>query len=189
MANTDEAPTPKRAKVENFYVSASGERASRPQPDVIAVGKKFLESGYEQIMPLRDLPKEQALQNCAFGLQQVTQNAYGNVETESDRIEASEARAATIFGGSWASDRQVGPSTTDVIEAYLQAKAEQTGRTMTEDDRTAFKTKLDNETLTAKSVLENAAIRAKYDRIKADRAADRARKSGEAAAAAAQIDF
>lgn len=177
-----EVKATKAKQVTNYYVSSKGEKSSRPQADVVAVGKVFLESNTVVEKKLKDLPEDQQRQAMAFGIMQVGSNAYGAAGSEDERIEMLEDRWETIFGGSWASDRQVGPRTSDIIEAFAQAKFDDSGTEVDDAWRTKIKGMLEAETpeITAKGLLENPAIRAKYDAIKAQRALERSKKSADA---------
>lgn len=173
--------------VENFYVSQSGERASRPQPDVVSVGKKFLESGHEEIIVLDNLPAEQLRQAAAFGLQQVGQNAYGASKDENERIDALQARWETIIGGRWAGEgRESGIRQLDVIEAYLLALKDRSGKEPTQEDRDRIRGLIDNGEINKDDLAANKAVAAKLAHIKAQRAAERAAKAAAAAEAEEQ---
>jgi hypothetical protein len=189
VAENGSAKSKKPRLVENYYVNEAGERASRPQPDVVKIGKKFLESGHEEEIVLADLPQAQLLQSAAFGLQQVGQNAYGAAGDENERIDMLNDRWATIKGGSWADTAQRGPSTSDVVEAWFAAKEEHTGRKSTEEEKSALRKRLDAEEISSKTMLENPKVAAKYHAIKAQRAAERAKKSAEKAEGAEEVSF
>lgn len=169
--------TTKPRLVDNFYVNKAGERASRPQPDVVAIGKKFLESGHEIVIKLASLKQEQLLQSAAFGMQQVGQNAYGAAGSEDERIEMCSDRWDTIQGGSWASERQMGPRTSDVLDAYLQALEEKTGKPATSEFVADLQQKLADNPSALKELSENKVVKAKVDAIRAKRAAQRAEAS------------
>lgn len=187
MAETNVVETPVAKKVravDNFYIDSKGNRAARPQPDVVGVGKTFLGSKYEEIILLKDLAPEQQRQAAAFGLQQVGQNAYGAAGDENERIELLQERWGTIRDGSWSSERASGFRTTDVVEAYLEAKKELSGKEPTDEDRQRIKGLLDSEQVTAKGLLENPHVAAKFQAIKARRAAERASAAAKAASGA-----
>jgi hypothetical protein len=178
MADTsNEVATQKKARnVDNFYVAADGSRASRPQPDVVAFGKKFLGNGHEIIKKLSDFPDAVLSQAAAFGLQQVVQNAYGAATDDDERVELAEARLETLEGGSWAADRQTGPRSSDLVDAWCQAR-EESGKAVNDVWRDAARQKLESGEVTAKDLQANPRIKAKLDAIKAQRAIERAKKS------------
>lgn len=178
------AATPKKARnVEIFYIAKDGSRAARPQADVIGFGKKFLDTGAEMSAKLEDFTTEVLRQAAAFGFQQVTQNAYGAATDGEERQELAEARLETLLGGSWASDRQSGPRSSDLLEAWAQARADG-GKEATDEWRESAKQKLESGEVTAKDLQANPRIKAKLDQIRAERAAERAKKSAEAAGGA-----
>lgn len=178
---------PKPRQVDNFYLNVAGERSSRPQEDVVAVGKKFLEGGTEIVTNLADLPESSQRQCMAFGLMQVGSNAYGAAGSEEERIEMLEDRWDTIKGGSWAQDRQVGPRTSDIIEAFAQAKKDDTGHEVDDAWRANIKSLLEEgKKITSKGLLENPAIASKYYAIKAQRALERSQKA-QAATSEAKV--
>lgn len=187
MANADVGETPKKPrKVENFYVNTKGERAARPWPDTVSIGKKFLDSGHEEIVLLEKLPPAQRIQTLAFGLHQVGSNAYGGMSTEDDMISAFQVRMETILGGAWASERESGDRTGDLVEAFAQARAED-GKPVTDEWRKMVAEKLTSEEITPKSLKDNPKIRAKFDAIKAKRAQERATASAAKAGADVQL--
>lgn len=182
--------TTKPRQVENIYIDSKGNRAARPQPDVVAIGKKFLETGYEVIKQLSTLSNESLSQAAAFGLQQVAQNAYGAATSEDERISMCEDRWDSIWNGNWSSERQVGPRTADLVEAFALAKADKDGEPVTDEWKASIQAKLDSGEITTKSLSDNPLIKAKHDAIKAARAAERAKKSLDAARATAELpDF
>lgn len=185
MANANVVPdkAPKAKLVTNYYENQSGETSSRPWEDTVAVGKIF-DNGFNYRMVLEEIPGPQRIQLAAFGLQQVTQNAYGTAENTEERIEACRARHETIRDGSWASERQSGPATGDLVAAYVEAKQEKTGRAVTADDAAEFKRKIEAGELTHKGILENALINAKYQAIRARKMSEIAAQAAEKAAAA-----
>lgn len=171
--------TAKSRNVENFYIAADGSRAARPQADVVAFGKKFLANGHEIVKKLHDFPEAILSQAAAFGLQQVIQNAYGAAADDDERIELAEARLETLEGGSWAADRQTGPRSSDLLDAWAAARAE-AGATADDAWKDMARAKLESGEVTAKDLQANARIKAKLDAIKAARAVERAKKSAEA---------
>ena len=165
--------------VENFYIASNGAKASRPQPDVVAVSKKF-KSGHEEIIHLKDLTDEIFRQCAAFGLQQVGQNAYGAAKGDDERLEKLQDRWDTLREGNWASERQDGPRVGDLIEAVKQVVTE-SGKTVTDEWIADLKAKLEAKEITAADLKENPQINAKLDAIRAKRAQERAEKSAAAA--------
>jgi hypothetical protein len=179
MADVDTAPATdsasKKARlVDNFYIDSEGNKASRPQPDVVAVSKVFKQSGYVETIRLSDLSPESLNQAAAFGLQQVGQNAYGAAGDEGERIEMLQERWGTILEGRWSSERATGVRSNDVVEAYLAAKAERSGQPTTDEDRARVKASLGDDAAAIKALLENPLVAAKHAAIKAQRAAERA---------------
>ena len=180
MSDTsNEATTPKKARnVEIFYIDSKGARAARPQPDVVSFGKRFIGSGKELVQELRDFSQEVLAQAAAFGLQQVTQNAYGAATDDDERMELAEARLETLLSGSWSSERQSGPRSSDLVDAWAQARADG-GKDVDEDWKAMARQKLESGEVTAKSLQDNPRIKAKLDAIKAERAIARAKASAE----------
>lgn len=167
--------------VQNLYVDKKGERFMRPPKDVVRIVKKFIASGHEETLELKDLSQESLLQAAAFGLHQVGQNAYGAAADEDEKIDMLTARWETILGGDWASDRQVGPRTSDLLNAFIRGYTAKNGRAPTDEWVDQKRQQLSDESV-AKEVQKRPAIKAQLDAIKAERAAERAKKSMEAIA-------
>lgn len=185
-SNEAATSTKKARNVENFYVSQSGERAARPMPDVVAFGKRFLSNGHEIVKNLEDFSQESLSQAAAFGLQQVGQNAYGAAADDDERIEMLEARWESIQNGNWSADRQVGPRSSDLVDAFAQARADQ-GKESSDEWKETIRQKLESGEIAAKDLQANPLIKAKLDAIKAARAAERAKASAAKAADAAEL--
>lgn len=181
------ATTKKARNVENYYISKDGSKSPRPQPDVVGFGKKFLGNGIVLEKMLQDFPQPVLAQASAFGLQQVLQNAYGAATDDDERADMADARLETLLGGSWAADRQSGPRSSDLIDAWAAARAEG-GKPVTDEWKDQQRQKLESGEVTAKDLQNNVRIKAKLDAIKAERAAERAKASAEALAAAPQAD-
>jgi hypothetical protein len=181
---SNEVASAKKARlVENFYIGKDGQRQARPMLDVVSFGKKFLSNGHEIVKHLSDFSNETLAQAAAFGLQQVGQNAYGGVTDDDEKIEALEARWDNIQAGQWSADRQVGPRSNDLVEAFAQVKIDE-GKNVTDEWKDVVRQKLESGELQAKDLAANPRVKAKIDAIKAARAAERAKKSAAAAGSA-----
>jgi hypothetical protein len=182
MSDTsNEVATSKKARnVENFYIGKDGSRSARPMADVVSFGKKFLSNGHEIVKDLSDFSQSSLAQAAAFGLQQVGQNAYGAAADDDERIEMLESRWESIQNGNWSADRQVGPRSSDLVDAFAQARADQ-GKDSSDEWKETIRQKLESGEIAAKDLQANPLIKAKLDAIKAARAAERAKKSAEAA--------
>lgn len=180
MANGTEETATKPRKVDRLFVSKDGKRHNRVLPDTTTVIHKFLESGYELEMGLAKLADAQRVQGLAFGVSQVVGNAYGGIKTEEDAILAAEARWDTLTKGGWSIERQTGPQTSDVLEAYCAAMAA-AGQPISDDKKAEIGAKLVSEELKSKDLLNNDKIAAAYHKIKHDRALARMQKFEAAA--------
>jgi hypothetical protein len=178
--------TKKARNVENFYFNEKGERSARPMPDVVGFGKKFLGSGQEVVRHLVDFHQESLAQAAAFGLQQVGQNAYGAATDDDERQDMLEARWESIQGGNWSADRQVGPRSSDLVDAFAQARADQ-GKESSDEWKETIRQKLESGEIAAKDLQANPLIKAKLDAIKAARAAERAKASAAKATDSAEL--
>lgn len=178
MADVSEVSNGKKStsrNVQNFYIAQDGSRSARPQPDVVAVGKKFLESGEEIVRNLADFPEAQMRQCAAFGLQQVGQNAYGTAGDEEERKQMLTDRWDTILDGQWSEGRQDGPRVADVLAALVAAMKDR-GNEVTEDWVAEKKAAFEAGDLDPKEVAKRPAIKAKLIQIRAERALERAGK-------------
>ncbi len=174
--------------VENLYVGKDGKSYSRPPADVVKIVKHFKGSGHREELTLANLTNEMLLQCAAFGLHQVGQNAYGAAEDEDEKIEKLGKRWENILAGSWASDRESGPRTSDLLNAFIRGYTAKNGSAPSDDWVETKRTQLQDPAV-AKEVQKRPGVKAQLDAIKAERAAERAKNSLAAVDGEATDDF
>lgn len=180
VAETSEERVSTGRNVENFYLDKSGARHKSPPKDVAGIVKRFKDGGDEIRLDLSELEESVILQAAAFGLHQVGQNAYGASKDTDDKITLCEARFDTLKGGDWASDRQSGPGTNILLEAFKRAYEEGKGREPSEDWVAEKREALKDEN-TAKEAQKRPLIKKHIEAIKAERQVARAAKAAESA--------
>jgi hypothetical protein len=201
MANAEQIPSngeaaTKKRTVQNVYISASGKEAPSPMPDVVKIVKRFLDAdtgevSREEELDLRNLSQQVLLQGAAFGLHQVAQNAYGAAKDTDEKAESCASRWEDISNGSWRSDRQVGPRTSDLILAYARVFEQTKGKAPSDAWVERQKAKLAEGVWGegGKHMLADPAIKAAIDAIKAERAIEKSKKSAEKAGTSSSLDF
>ena len=180
-------------KTTRTFVKADGEESSRAGPDIVAIKVAIEGGGDPIIIDLNALAKEQPgmiRAAAGFGLLTTVCNAFGG---ENDPYEAREkalARLETIADdGKWAAERQTGPRVTLLVEAVAMVQSERTGEAVTEEWKKAFAGKLKAEEIDQKQLQANPKIRAALEQIKAERAAEAAKKAAAAAQDATDDDL
>jgi len=184
-ANTGEAAKAKKPTVcKKVYVTPDGE-GQHYSPE--AVGHEFrFGNGKTIAVDVTKFPTNIQTAFMWHGMSQKLGDAYAGSPDESisDKIEKFETLLERLMDGEWTKGREgaSGPRTSLIFEAVvnvLTAKGDEP-----DDDRKAeIREKLkDNDT--RKRTLANAAYKAEYDKLQADRAAERAKASAAKAKAA-----
>ncbi len=173
--------------VSNLYIDKAGKSYSRPPVDVVKIVKVFKESGHKEEITLGDLTNEMLLQAAAFGLHQVGQNAYGAAEDEDEKIEKLGKRWENILAGQWASDRESGPRTSDLLNAFIRGYTAKNGGAPSDEWIETKRAQIQDPAV-AKELQKRPAIKAQLDAIKAERAAERAKASAASADKADEVD-
>lgn len=174
---------------ERCYFDSKGEEFNSPTADCVGVRHKFVGTEFALEMLLDDLEDDLIRRNALFGLNVGVGNAYGGQSGEI-AFDSAEARFETFKLGSWAAGRQIGPRDADVLLALVAAKADLGQEVSIEDLRPRFAdTAADSAegkknpayALDAKEVAKMPEVKMHIDRIRAERTAERAAKSAEAA--------
>lgn len=171
----------KRKVAKRTYVDSEGKEFTNPTPQCVGVKFTFAETGRKLVMRVDELSNEVLAQAALFGIKTAVGNAYGGV-ADDDIEDAAETRWLTMKeDGKWSSDRVVGPRTSDIAMAILEAKI----RAGTIDDNEpareaeleAIKAKAEADDEYLKGASKNAHVKAELERIKLKRAQERADKA------------
>ncbi len=174
---TSEAATSKREKVSRrTFLDASGAYTPRVGIDSIGFKIELLESGAVVERSLADF--EDGVKNAAalFGLVTAITNTFGGISDPDEMAEVMEARLENLLSGEWTAERQTGPRTSDLLDAFVTFR-EKNGKPTSEDRKEQFLADLKAGTVKAKDLLaDNPGLAAEHASIKAKRAAERAEK-------------
>ncbi len=165
---------------ERFYLDSKGNESNSPQEDSVGVRHKFEGTDLVLDMSLDDLIDDIIRRNALFGINVGVGNSYGGKQGE-EAFEAAESRWETFKDKAWAAGRQIGPRDSDVILAFVAAKADMDQEVSVEDVRARF---ADDGDLDSKEIAKYPEVKAHIDRIRLERLQTRAAKSQEAASKA-----
>ena len=169
---------------ERFYLDAKSEEVKSPQEDSVGVRIKFTDTDLVLDMMLDDLSEDIIRRNALFGIKVGVGNAFGGKSGE-EAYDLGETRFETFKAGNWAEGRQIGPRDSDVILAFIAAKAAMDQELDIEDVRPRFAADYEGEDkLDAKEVAKYPQVKEHIDRIRLERQQARADKSKEAAKSA-----
>lgn len=166
----------------NVYVTKAGEVHKNPVPEAKTVRTVF-SNGEEHDINLSDLSKEMlacaALQGLSIKVQRAFASANGSVD---DAVEAYLTVRENLLAGTWNTKREgAGPRLSILAEA-IAAALEEKGQTVDDARMASIVAKLSDESGDAKELaMKDLKVKAHYERIKAERAAERASKAAEAA--------
>jgi hypothetical protein len=167
-------------KTKRFFLDASGETSPRARLDSVAGRVTFVASGEILDFNWDDLTPEVQRAAGLFGIMTSVTNTVGRAGmTDEDMFTAASDRLGTILDGEWSAERQSGPRTSDLIEAAGRAFAER-GMTFSDEKAAEIREKLADEKTGAEyraQMLSKTAIKAHFEAIKAERAAQRAAKA------------
>ena len=167
-------------KTKRFFLNAEGETSPRARLDSIGGRIVFLPSNEELEFMWADLTPEVQRAAGLFGIMTSTTNTVGRAGmTDDEMFQAASDRLGTILDGEWSAERQSGPRTSDLIEAAGRAFAER-GLEFSEAKANEIREKLADEKTGAEyraQMLSKTAIKAHFEAIKAERAAQRAAKA------------
>ena len=107
---------------ERFYIDSKGEETKSPDEKSAGVRIKFEGTDLVLDMLLDDLEEDIIRRNALFGIKVGVGNAFGGKNGE-EAFELAESRFETFKDGKWSEGRQVGPRDSDVILAFIAAKA------------------------------------------------------------------
>lgn len=179
-------------KTKRFFLNADGEPSPRTRLDSVAGRVHFV--GSDETLEFRwdDLTAEVQRAAGLFGIMTSVTNTVGRAGmTDEEMYQAASDRLATILDGEWSAERQVGPRTSDLIEAAARAFAER-GMAFPAEKREEIRQKLADETTGAEyraTLLSKTSIKAHFEAIKAERAAERAAKAKAAVETSDDLDL
>jgi hypothetical protein len=177
----------KPRQVDRFFVDKDGKSQPRAFPEAVKVIHSWKNREDLKLeMDISKLSDEMKICAIAFGISQVVGNAYGGETDPDEAFDKGESRWETILGGKWATERESGPRTGDLVEAFAKAYADK-GKKVTDEWKAQVAEQINSGAIDQKEALKNPLVRAAFDAIKLRRAQERAAKSSEAAAATAEL--
>lgn len=181
---TEEAGRNKKSR--RWFVNEAGDRSPRVSTESTGFVIEILDEAGEVAETLRaDLGQfQKGVRNAAalFGLVTSITNTFGSSKLSlDDAIEAAQGRLETLQEGTWSSDRQAGPRTSDIVEAYI-AYRKANDRDTPAEKVASFRADIESGKVKVPDLLkDNPGLNAEYLAIKSRRAAERAAKAREAA--------
>lgn len=149
------------------YVGRSSTRADGFRIELIESGQVFEHK-------LKEFSPEVIHAAALFGIVTSVTNAIGGKGLSvEERGELLENRLATFLEGEWASERESGPRSSQLLEAIVQVRADN-GKDSSQEWRDAMSIKLKDDQETRNGYMNNPLVRAALEKIKADAAAKRA---------------
>jgi len=193
MALAETTDTGTNRKLNRVYRTREGKEVKQIDDTVTACviksldGSKSLEMDLLGLFPSGDPGPCMGMAAAALGLT----TSVGNATAVSKQMgwdvpqmfQAMQERWDTIGEGEWRSDREGGPRTKYLVDAWLSMLAAQ-GYKLSDDLAGKLKEKIVSGEVTGKSLLEKPAFRAFYDAEEVKRAQAKAAASAEAAEAA-----
>lgn len=181
-AANSEVATSKREKVsQRTFKNKEGEYTSRVGTDSLGFKVELLGSGAVIEKQLKDFDPGIINAAALFGLVTSITNTFGGISDPDEMAEAMDARLETLLAGEWSAERQTGPRTSDLLEAYVAFRSKN-GKDTDDAKRESFLNDLKSGAAKAKDLLnDNPGLAAEFAAIKARRAAERAAKAAEAA--------
>jgi hypothetical protein len=178
MAMETEVMTKSRAAVsKRTFKKESGEYTSRVSTESIGFKIELIESGHIVEYALRDFSDEVIKAAALFGIVTSVTNAFGAIKDPDEMAEAMDNRLEALINGEWTSERETGPRTSDILEAYIAFRAKH-GKDTTQANQDKFLANLKDGSTTLKDLLASeAGLAAEYAAIKAKRIIERADKA------------
>lgn len=174
-ATSVEATRTRREVSKRSFRSADGTYTSRANTSSVGFRIEFVENGHVIEHSLSDFPEGVRNAAAAFGLVTSITNTFGGVKGPvEDAIEAAEDRLAVFLEGDWSAERQTGPRSSQLVEAF-KALRDDHGLETTDDRIAKFVEDLKNEEY-AKTIMKDVQFAAKLQAIRAKAAAERAAK-------------
>jgi hypothetical protein len=197
MAMTETADTGTNRKLNRVYRTREGKEVKQIDEHVVACiiksldGSRSLEMDILGLFPAGDPGPCMGIAAAAMGLS----TSVGNATAVSKQMgwdvpqmfQAMQERWDTIGEGEWRSDREGGPRTKYLVDAWLAMLSAQ-GYKLAEDLGDKLREKIVSGAVTGKSLLEKPAFRAFYDAEEVKRAQVKAAASAAAAGATSMPD-
>ena len=154
------------------YVDNAGEEKRSANVDAISVRFKFSDGTVSDIVPA-DLPEN--IISCAtlHGLSQKLGDSYAGADNVSDARESFDTMLERLTGGEWITEKKAGgPRTSILVDAIAELLLE-SGKSVDDEKRKAIADKVKTKE-GRESAMANPAIAARYEKKRADRAAEKA---------------
>ena len=166
------------AKVcEKIYLDGDGNEHRSASTEAAALQFRFA-NGQEVTVDLSKFPKEIVQAAAWHGVAQKIGDSYAGSETVDEAVERAQTMLENLEGGTWVATRTAaGPRPSLLVDAIVAAKTE-AGQ---EVDPVAIAQKLKDQPDLKKNALQNPVIKSHYDKIKAERAAAKAKESAKEA--------
>lgn len=177
VATGSASPSKRAEKTKRYFLDAEGEASPRASLKSVAGRIVFVGRESEPLeFSVDELTNDVKNAAALFGIMTSVTNTVGRADmTLDDMIEAAEARLKSIVeDGRWSAERESGPRTNDLIEAASRWYAEK-GKTFSPEMVTKMQARLEAEPDYRASLQRNVAVH--FAAIKAERAAERARKA------------
>lgn len=189
---TDETPSTRtRAEVtKRSFLLPDGNYSGRATTSVQGFRIELVENSQVFEHSLSDFSEDVLRAAAAFGIVTSVTNAIGgkNLSVE-ERAELIEDRLATFLEGEWASERQSGPRSSQLLDAIVQVRLDN-GKESSQEWKDAMSIKLKDDEEARKGYMNNPLIRAALEKIKAEAAAKRAQAAAaKASTSESTLDF
>lgn len=186
MAMETEVARTRAAVSKRSFLNAEGEYTPRVSTDSLGFKIELVETGHTVEHKLADFSTEVLNAAALFGLVTSVTNTFGGLKDPNEMAEAMGDRLAALLEGEWSSERETGPRTSDILDAYIAFRAKH-GKDTSEDNKEKFLNSLKSKATTVKDLLASeTGLAAEYYAIKARRVAERADKKAKEAAGSTQ---
>lgn len=165
-------------KCKKTYKNGEGEISSHASADVISLSFAFTDGPTSEIV-LSDLSADVLKAAAAHGLSQKLGDSYAGKDGD-EAVEAFGTVLEQLKGGEWIKVGEGVGTRPSMVADAIKAALEASGETVDEDRYKLIVEKVKGNDA-RKAALANAAISAQYERIKAERAVERASKAEEKA--------
>ena len=182
MAMDNEVTGRTRAAVsKRTFKNEAGEYTPRVNTDSNGFRVELVETGHISEKSLSDFPQEIINAAALFGLVTSITNTFGGLKDADEMAEAMDSRIELLMSGEWSGDRETGPRTSDILEAYVAFRAKH-GKETSQENQDKFLNNLKTKAVVLKDLLASeTGLAAEYYAIKARRVAERAKlKAAEA---------
>lgn len=180
---TDVTAKGKASKCERTFGFKDGSKAARTNVGVDSVHFRFPENGTTLDMNLDELSDDIIRAAAAFGVNTSVGNSFGALSDPVEALRVAEERWETLKTGIWASERQTGPGTSDILEALIRMAADG-GKIVDEAGRERLRHKIAAAGESVKTWTADAQLNAHVLAIRQERAERKAEEAAEKAKSA-----